>query len=107
MTWVPQECTLPTVERPLRVAEFDALFAGATAGVERAGPGLVRLLLDRAVEPRARELAAREQACCSFFSFRFETDARGRLVMEIGVPPDRQAVLDALAERARAASGED
>ena len=25
--WVPQSCTLPTEERPLRVAEWDALFA--------------------------------------------------------------------------------
>jgi hypothetical protein len=27
MTWVPDACTLPTEEVPLRVAEFDALFA--------------------------------------------------------------------------------
>src|SRR5437660_8971680 len=26
-SWVPQACTLPTVERPLRAAEFAALFA--------------------------------------------------------------------------------
>jgi hypothetical protein len=25
--WVPQACTLPTVERPLRLAEFNDLFA--------------------------------------------------------------------------------
>ena len=27
VTWVPESCKLPTVEQPLRVAEFDALFA--------------------------------------------------------------------------------
>lgn len=35
MTWVPQSCTLPTVEQPLRVAEFDALFATAVRSAER------------------------------------------------------------------------
>ncbi|MBB6551859.1 hypothetical protein [Nonomuraea rubra] len=39
MTWVgPSACTLPTVEQPLRVAEFDALFAGAVQGVAPPGP---------------------------------------------------------------------
>ncbi len=27
--WVPDACTLPTVDQPLRVAEFDDLFARA------------------------------------------------------------------------------
>jgi hypothetical protein len=29
MTWVPEACTLPTVDQPLRAAEFDDLFATA------------------------------------------------------------------------------
>ena len=35
MAWVPEACTLPTVEQPLRVAEFDELFATAVRPVER------------------------------------------------------------------------
>ena len=38
-------CTLPSVEQPLRVAEFDAMFAAHLAGVDRLGPTKVRLLL--------------------------------------------------------------
>ena len=30
--WVPQACTLPTVQQPLRVAEFDGLFARRCVG---------------------------------------------------------------------------
>ncbi|MGW3610442.1 hypothetical protein ACWD6N_11205 [Micromonospora sp. NPDC005163] len=43
--WVPQACTLPTVERPLRLAEFDELFASAVVGVERVDRLRVRLEL--------------------------------------------------------------
>ena len=32
--WVTDACTLPTVERPLRLAEFDDLFATAVRAVE-------------------------------------------------------------------------
>jgi predicted metalloendopeptidase len=30
--WVPEACTLPSVEQPLRVAEFDEVFANAVRG---------------------------------------------------------------------------
>ncbi|WP_433352534.1 hypothetical protein ACQP25_05150 [Microtetraspora malaysiensis] len=39
MEWTPAECTLPTEERPLRVAEFDELFASALYGLEPASQG--------------------------------------------------------------------
>ncbi|SOD73134.1 hypothetical protein SAMN05892883_2423 [Jatrophihabitans sp. GAS493] len=41
--WLPSSCTLPTVEQPLRVAEFDALFVRALREVTRTGPTAVRL----------------------------------------------------------------
>ncbi len=69
MTWVPESCTLPTVEQPLRVVEFDQLFTDALLGVERAAPTVLRLALEPAADQRARELAARESECCAFFSF--------------------------------------
>ncbi|WP_436771427.1 hypothetical protein [Yinghuangia sp. YIM S09857] len=103
MTWVPQSCTLPTAEQPLRIAEFDALFAGALRAVERPAPTSVRLVLDRAADAVARELADREAGCCSFFTFVFDHDAAGRLLMDIAVPEAHADVLEALADRARGA----
>jgi hypothetical protein len=100
--WVPDACTLPTAERPLRVAEFDALFADALLDVDRPEPGRVRLVLNEAVEERARELAQRETACCSFFTFAFHRDQQGRLLMDVGAPAEHSAVVEALAVRAEA-----
>jgi len=34
-SWVPDACTLPTAERPLRLAELDDLFATAVRAVHR------------------------------------------------------------------------
>jgi hypothetical protein len=42
-TGVPQSCTLPTAEQPLRVAELDALFAERLLGSSR--PDRLRLEL--------------------------------------------------------------
>jgi hypothetical protein len=100
--WTPEACTLPTAERPLRVAEFDALFADAVTRVETTGPGRIRMGLraDPAVAGRAAELAARETGCCSFFTFTL-TATGGDLAMEISVPDTYTDVLEALAARAR------
>ncbi|MFI7617859.1 hypothetical protein ACIBP6_42235 [Nonomuraea terrae] len=43
--WVPSACTLPTAERPLRVAEFDALFAEVVLTVQRPERERLRLAL--------------------------------------------------------------
>ncbi|MEU6432222.1 hypothetical protein ABZ860_40495 [Microbispora sp. NPDC046973] len=103
--WAPSACSLPSVERPLRVAEFDALFAEAVRAVRR--PGRERLRLELVFSPehaaRAAELTARENGCCSFFSFTL-TIADGDLALEVAVPPERIEVLDALQARAAAAS---
>ncbi|MFB7588014.1 hypothetical protein [Streptomyces sp. NPDC056169] len=58
MTWVPQSCTLPTEAQPLRIAEFDTLFADALIRVERPTAILARLVLDAVAEPAAQELAS-------------------------------------------------
>ncbi len=99
--WVPQTCTLPTAERPLRVGEFDALFAAALRGVVRVGPTRLRLSLDGSdeVEATARELTARETECCSFFGFTLAR--RGDAVeVDVTVPVEHADVLTALAKRA-------
>ncbi|RKS78888.1 hypothetical protein BZB76_0322 [Actinomadura pelletieri DSM 43383] len=99
--WAPQACTLPTTERPLREAEFDALFAEAVTAVELNGPGRVRLVLraDPSVAGRVAELAARETGCCSFFTFTL-TATGGALTLEVGVDERHTGVLAALAARA-------
>lgn len=97
--WVPQSCTLPSVERPLRVADFDALFASALRTLHRPTPTRLHLLFDPAAGPTARGLAARESTCCSFFTFTF-TPTREALQMDVEVPATHVTVLDALAARA-------
>lgn len=105
MEWAPTECTLPTEERPLRVAEFDELFASALRGLERVGPAHLRLLLEGGarVEEIARDLTARETRCCSFFSFGLTPGAEG-LTLDIEVPAVHTRVLDGLSARTMAAA---
>jgi hypothetical protein len=99
--WDLPVCTLPTAERPLRLAEFDQLFATALWAQNRRSPVSLRWLLDPAVEANARELASRETACCSFFTFTFshEQDA---FAMDVTVSTSQIQVLDHLAVRATA-----
>jgi hypothetical protein len=101
-TWVPHDCTLPTAELPLRVAEFDSLLAAATRGVERVDVGRLRLKLDHSpdVAGQAARLAVKESKCCSFFTFTLTADGDG-LQLEIAAPQARADVLDALMERTR------
>ena len=95
--WAPDACTLPTEERPLRVAEFDDLFAFVVRA-ERREPQRLDVVLRRLVEAPARDLARRESECCSFFTFDFEPVGND-VVMHIAVPPEHVAVLDALQAR--------
>ncbi len=104
--WVPEACTLPTVEQPLRLAEFDDLFATALRGQQRVTPTRLRWWLDPAAEDRARELTDRESLCCSFFGFTFAHTGDG-LRLDVDVPASQVDVLDALADRAAAAGRPD
>ncbi len=98
--WVPSACALPAEEQPLRVADFDALFATALVGIHRLGPTHVRLTLDSAATTPAYvcDLADRETECCSFFAF--TVTAGDPLTLDVLVLPAHVAVLAALAERA-------
>ncbi len=96
-TWAPVDaCTLPTAEQPLREAEFENLFAAALTAVDRLSPTHVRLTLRAEAEQTARDLAARETACCSFFSFEFTSVGGDVIEMDIKVPPTQVPVLDGL-----------
>lgn len=94
-------CTMPTAERTLRLAEFDALFAAAVRSVERRGNDVrMRLVGEEGLAGQVRDLTERETSCCSFFTFAVAgTD--DDLTLDISVPAARQEILDALAERAR------
>ncbi|MGV9408580.1 hypothetical protein ACWDOP_01595 [Nocardia sp. NPDC003693] len=95
--WVPDACTLPTAEQPVRVAEFDGFFTASVRGFDRPRPTRLDLALAADAEPLARDLAARESGCCSFFTFTIETGP----VLRIEVPPAHLDILDALEQRVR------
>ncbi|MGW4215037.1 hypothetical protein ACWEIJ_44175 [Lentzea sp. NPDC004789] len=97
-SWAPQACTLPTEQRPLRVAEFDALFSDAVTSVRRGDAMSVSmdLLPSAEVAAQAASLALRETGCCSFFTFSLVATG-GSLYLEIRVPEEHVDVLDALA----------
>lgn len=99
----PSACTLPTTDRPLRVAEFDALFADHANGIERIDATTLdlRFRADPGLDRTIEDLAAREAACCSFFSFTL--DRTDGLSLRVSVPEQYAEVLDglqALAHRA-------
>lgn len=100
LAWVPQSCTLPTEERPLRVAEWDALFSERLTSSSRPEP--LRLRLDLAAGPgvkeRVMDLVERERGCCSFFTFT-TTPGENLIGLDIAVDPTHETVLDALAAR--------
>jgi hypothetical protein len=123
--WVPVEtCTLPTAEQPLRVAEFDTLFAASLRAVEHpaAAATRARLLLagDADLPGRVQGLADAETACCSFFTFTLpplavdssadlsgalsgDVDAAAVVALDVEVPAARADALAALVERAEQA----
>ena len=107
---VPEACTLPSADQPLRVAEFDGLFAEHLESVEQVGPTEARMALlgPEGLGVMVRDLADRETACCSFFEFSVSAEpsteaGREAVQLEIRVPPTRADVLGALANRAASA----
>jgi hypothetical protein len=100
--WVPDSCSLPIVEQPLRVAEFDTLFRDSVLRFTRESATELVLVLAADAEESARELAERESRCCSFFDFRFGSSGSD-VVMSVNVPETHADVLDAIAERVAAA----
>ena len=104
MTWVPESCTLPTVEQPLRVAELNELFATAVRPAERLDSTGLRVHLPAGEETLATALSlvSREAGCCSFFSFDVRASAAGT-ELDVQVPASQTAVLDAMQQLAETA----
>jgi hypothetical protein len=106
--WVPEACTLPTVDQPLRLAELDELFSATVGGGERLTPLHWRSTLSggRDLVRSVRDLADRESQCCSFLSFRVTEPQDGVVQLDIEVPAGHVDVLDALAARAAVVGGQ-
>ncbi len=100
--WVPDACTLPTVEQPIRVAEFDRFFAESVHTTIRTAPTRLDMVLTADAEAAGRDLVSRESSCCSFFTFGFDTTDTG-LIMRVSVPVSYVEVLDAFAARVECA----
>ena len=105
--WVPEACTLPTVERPLRRSEFDALFSEDVANVEQISPTHLRFELRAHPDAAARAagLAVKETGCCSFFNFDLAI-GEGNVSMTVSTDATHAAVLAALCDRATARAGD-
>jgi hypothetical protein len=107
--WAVEACTLPTADRPLRLAEFDDLFATAVRGVKALSPTHTRMRLAGPVglEAQVRDLTARETECCSFFTFTITAEPAvdaETMVLDIEVPAGHADVLGVLTQRASNAS---
>lgn len=105
MTWIPDAITVTTEDHPPRAAAFDALFSDALVGVGRLGPTRARLVFAAAVEARVRDVVTRDPACPAPFRFTVEEPALGRVAVEVAVPEEHTADLDALVVRATTAAG--
>ncbi|MFI7025111.1 hypothetical protein ACIBMZ_20580 [Micromonospora sp. NPDC049900] len=102
---IPDACTLPTAERPLRSAEFDNLFTTAVRDVEAISPTHARLRLTgpTTFADKVRDLADRETECCSFFTFTVTTeptDTGQTVVLDVRVPAQYADVLHSLTTQA-------
>ena len=106
---VPDACTLPTVDRPLRLAEFDTLFATAVRQVETVGPTHARMRLTgpAGLEATVRDLTARETECCSFLTFTTTAepaDDGEAVILDVHVPDQYADLLESLTQRASTVS---
>lgn len=102
LAWIDfQACTLSSVERPRRAAEFDAVFAEHLVDVveESATAAVFRFAGGNELLGTLADLTACESHCCSFFGFNLDSEKDGvRLV--VTVPMAHAEVLTALVARA-------
>ncbi len=94
---IPDVCTLPTAEQPLRQLEFEALCSTALRHQERVSRRHLQLALVGGEDllDTVRDLTARESRCCSFFDF-MVTPTDAGVVLDIHVPAEHADVLDGL-----------
>lgn len=97
-------CSLPTAAKPLRLAEFDALFSTEITAVARASTTTAKFTLrpDPELAARVAKLSSREAQCCSFFEFTLTMTAE-RLEWTLRVPDAHTDIVDAVIDRAHIA----
>lgn len=107
VAWAPGACTLPTADRPVRSAEFDAVFGQGLQRVSRLSDrhGQWEFAADADRADRISDLLRRETDCCSFFTFTVTRDTPGLAIVDVAVPAACTAVLDALNQRAARQAG--
>ena len=98
---VPDACTLPTAEQPVRQEEFATLCATSLQHSERISARHLRLTLsgDTDLADTVSDLAARESECCSFFDFTV-TSTGDAVLLDVQVPATYATVLDGLSQLA-------
>jgi hypothetical protein len=110
LDWLaPSACTLPTREKPLRVAEFDQLFSNHLVAIQPQGAFSIRMILHpnndssrSTLLGTVQDLVHRESQCCSFFTFYVSSLGQevDGVALEIGVPSEQLDVLAAIMARA-------
>ncbi len=90
---IPIACTLTAADARDRVEAWRAFLSEEVVAARRDGD-VLRLALapdDRSLL-RAVDLAAREKACCGFFTFAIAIEADRRW-LEVAVPPEAAGIL--------------
>jgi len=98
----PRACTLPTEDQPIRLAEFESLFAERLERVAWSDDrtAVFHLTGGHDVAALVRDLAERESSCCSFFTFEVVQSASSVVTMRVGVPRRYRTVLRAMVDQA-------
>lgn len=90
------DMTTATDTEEERLAEYQRLFAQALVGKERTAEGIrFRFRAQPGVEAWVRDLAAREKACCSFYTYTVSVEG-DEVRWDCAVPDDdmARAILD-------------
>ena len=89
---VPVVCTLAADDQPARLAEWTGLLALVEHRELIDGGLRLRFPPDPGLAGRLADLAAREQACCSFFTFTLHP-AGDSVTLDVHAPDDAAAVV--------------
>jgi hypothetical protein len=93
---VPIACTLQPSDAKAQLGEWQEMLRRVTERSERVSPNRLELSILPEADIRALiNLAQREAACCTFFSFAIQIQA-DHLVLAVEVPNDAVEILDRL-----------
>ena len=85
-------CSLEAGDQRSRLAEWEQLLAQSTAREDTATGALYSFVATDELERRIRDLAAAEQACCSFLEFQVARED-DELMMNVTAPAEAQDAL--------------